>query len=653
MEHIENEKLSKSAIFKHLRADVKSAKKAKTEVDEMMAESNRIYDGTQDKDNDKDLVLKEVAKFIENQKPSVIEPFVDQVKPIRVSGKDGLKSRVAEQYLNKMFTQKFNRQKFTEDVLDVMSREGTVWVRSGWDFREITETENFKNVELEDALEAEKIEDLVENKDGTYNYKVTKTKIINNNPIATVWRNEHVYPDPEAKSDDEIRFLAVRRTQTISELRESKLYKEKDLQKIERKVYNDDEGSALQTDREAKGKGYGQDEYFNVLDKSRQKIDIIEYWGYYDVNNDGIAEPIIATWVEGHNVNLRLEENKFNIGTIPFHRQVYSSVTFSLWGNPLAFFIGDLQTIKAGTIQGILDNMSLANNGQKFIKRGTLDYVNFKRMQNGDSTVIVNGDPKGIADGSYNNIPQSVFQVVALVDKEGSDMAGVNQGSQIGNKQIDSADFDSGQSSTSQNRTEDLVRKISQLYKQIFSDWLKMASMYLENEQIESYLKEEEMEFLDVFEDGDFDVTVTVGSRTSTDARLRELNLLMQQTGDDYEIKTILEAEMFELMNKPDLAEKIRNRQPPQPSEMELMMQQIEMQKAQLELSKLQVEIQKIQSDGQAIMIKAQASMEGATNGRISATSKARVDGAKSQDIEVDSWKKTVETGQEQQTQGQ
>ena len=41
-------------------------------------------------------------------------------------------------------------------------------------------------------------------------------------------------------------------------------------------------------------------------------------------------------------------------------------------------------------VRGIFDNMSLANNGQKFMQRGAVDYINFKRLNNGERYIVVN-----------------------------------------------------------------------------------------------------------------------------------------------------------------------------------------------------------------------------------------------------------------------
>ena len=41
-----------------------------------------------------------------------------------------------------------------------------------------------------------------------------------------------------------------------------------------------------------------------------------EYWGYWDINNDGIVKPFVATWVG--DVMIRLEENPYPDKQLPY-----------------------------------------------------------------------------------------------------------------------------------------------------------------------------------------------------------------------------------------------------------------------------------------------------------------------------------------------
>jgi len=394
--------------------------------------------------------------------------------------------------------------------------------------------------------------------------------------------------------------------------------------------------------RDANARSYGYDRTYQAKDIARQKIDVIEYWGYYDMDGDGIAEPIIAVWVDKFDCDLRLEKNPFPQKKIPFHRQVYSSRPYSLWGNALAYFIGDLQRIKSGIVRGILDNMSLANNGQKFVQRGALDYVNFKRMNNGERHIIVN-KPNSVEDGSYNQLPQSVFQTLQMVDSEGQQLSGLIGDGGLNSANGNKADGEFTPTSTSQQRMADTVRKISELLDNVFTDWIAMGNEFMTNEQIDALFTDQEETYLDAL-DGKFEITVSTGTVTNKMNQIKELNMLMQQTGDDVELKKMLSAEMFDLFDKPDLAEKLRMTPPPQPSPMQIQMQQLELQEQQLKNSLLQAQIQKTLMDGQSGSVKAQASMEGATNGRISSTSKASVDNAKAQQTRVDTALKPAET---------
>ena len=112
---------------------------------------------------------------------------------------------------------------------------------------------------------------------------------------------------------------------------------------------------------------------------------------------------------------------------------------------------------------------------------------------------------------------------------------------------------------------------------------------------------------------------------------------------DNEKLKDMISAEMFDLFDKPELADKIRMTPPPQPSPMQVQMEQLQLQEQMLKNQLLQVQIQTTQMDSQSGAVKAQASMEGATNGRISATSKSTVDKAKVQETSVNTALRPVE----------
>ena len=545
----------------------------------------------------------EVAKQIAKLKANLTEPFTNSSYPIRLSTtKHSNRIRVQQKYLNSEFTSNFNRVDFMEKFSDIICREGTVWAKSIWRYDESNKREVLENASINEIISRDYDPDVIrKNKDKEdsfyveYNHKVLKE----NRPDAIICRNEHIYPDPSARSRDELRFLCHEKEYTISQLREMNRFDEETLEKLEKEIGEKD-STSLGTARDSKNQDYGYKEGFNTKDSTRKKVSIIEYYGYYDLNDDGIAEPIFASWSKNGKVNLILEESGMPHNPIPFYNAVFSAVPYSLWGNPLAYFIDDNQRAKTGIVRGIMDNMSLANNGQKFIKNGSIDYLNFKRMIQGEKYIQINGDPvEAIRDGSFNNLPTSIFNVYEMISKESEEISG-NNGNGIGLKGKTSED--DGQNLTlSQQMQLGLVLKTSSLLSSIMKDWLKMAESFLENEQIESLFTENDMVDLFVFEDNDnINVTFKVATNAQRQIRLQQINLLLQQSkalGEmmPQEQMRGLVAEMFELFDMFEQADKVRT-YIPQPSEEQLMLQQIGLENAMLENAKIKLEMEEIQS---------------------------------------------------------
>ena len=121
--------------FKDLRKDFDNAKKSKQEIDDLMTTWNDIYEGKLTKNipaNRSKLVMKEMAKQIEWQKPNMTEPFTSTTNPIRMSGASQRRAQIMQKYANMHFVGNFDRHDFMERLVDVMLREGTVWVKTGW-----------------------------------------------------------------------------------------------------------------------------------------------------------------------------------------------------------------------------------------------------------------------------------------------------------------------------------------------------------------------------------------------------------------------------------------------------------------------------------------------------------------------------------------
>jgi hypothetical protein len=245
--------------------------------------------------------------------------------------------------------------------------------------------------------------------------------------------------------------------------------------------------------------------------------------------------------------------------------------------------------------RGMIDNMSLANNGQKFIQRGALDYVQFKRMTNGERYIQTNLDAKvAITDGSFNQLPQSAFNMMSMFTQETQELSGINSSTPALNTQVQNktATGAMAQTTMSQQRMADAVRNLASMMKGVFEDWIAYAREFVEPIQMVEMFGD----YVQITRDdlkGDYDIAIKVTTEMNKQTQIQQLNLMMQQAqaiGEGAPPQAInkLVAEMLDLFDKPGLAEEFRNYKP-QPNQMAI-------QNQQLELAKLQAEIEEIRA---------------------------------------------------------
>ncbi len=624
-----DEEESEKNIFNDFRHDFEAAKDAKTTIDELITEWNDLYYGVRrNKDGDilksrpnkSSITMKEVAKQIEWSKPNVTEPFTSTRHPIQlVDMKNQKRARTIEKWANHEFTEEFDREEFIDQAADVMLREGTVWVQTSWE----TKTENDRlvipSISLEEIMRNPvDPDDISQNEDGTYSVEYNQMKTTRNNADSVVCRNEHCFPDPAARTEAEIRFFAIVKLMTISDLRDLGTISEEKLEALQSKITSEDrEDTPLGQARNNDAKDYGYDSDYEPNDVVRKHIRIVEYWGFYDLNNDGVAEPVRAYFAEKYNDNLLVEENPMPFKAIPFDRAVYSARPFSLWGNAMAFFLGDNQRAKTGIVRGIFDNMSLANNGQKFMLRGAVDYVNFKRMNNGERYIVVN-KADAITDGKYNQIPSSAFTTLQMFTKESEDLVGVSSGGPALSNENVGKDGQQAQLTMSQQRMAAIVRNLSNLLRKMIGKWISMGEIFLSDQQIHQMFTPEEEVDMNVFANSSHaKIKVRVGTEVNRNMKLQQYNMLMQQAkvleGElpPGAMKNMV-AEMFDLFDMHEDATAMRLYEK-KPSPEEQAMQKMQMQEQQLKNQKLQTEINVMTKDVSARYMNAEARMMEAT----------------------------------------
>jgi hypothetical protein len=566
--------IKKAELLSALKADLKAADLLKRDQDAIMSKWKAEYNGDpygNEKKGKSAIVSRDIKKQSEWQHATIVDPFVstsDVIKCIPITWEDEESARQNELLLNTQFCRKFDRFNFMSKAVKVLDREGTLVVQTGWDYEDEEVTTMAEMVVIDEETGREIIVE----------QEVTETVVKKNQPTAKVCRNEDIYIDPTCQDNlDNAQFVIYRYETDLSSLKKDGRYKNLDkVARFHREDFDYDPPDETE---------------FKFSDEPRKKLVVYEYWGNYDVNNDGIAEPIVCAWV--NDVIIRLQSNPYPDGKAPFIVVPFNSVPFKIHGEANAELIGDNQKVKTAIVRGIIDNMAQSNNGQVAIRKGALDQINRKKFLAGQNFEF-NGSPGDFWQGSYNNIPGSAFDMIGLMNNEiesitgtKSFSGGINAGS-LGA----TATGARGALDATATRRMNIVRNVAEnLIKPLIRKWMSYNSEFLEDEEVVRVTNEKFVPIRRDDLDGKVDLDITISTAEDNAAKSQELSFLLQTLGpnEDPVIRRTLMADIMELMRMPDQAKRIREYQAPQDP--------VQEQLKKLELERLVLENERLKAD--------------------------------------------------------
>jgi len=570
------------------------------------------YDGVikkKAKRNHSDIVWRIVQKQGETLISSLSKPFISGDKNIMITPmtkNDSYKAKLDEGILNHFHDKKMDKNDFYKNLTRVMVQEGTAWVSCGWDFVETSQSQ-----EINRELSEEESQNLAskgfetETRDGST--IIIKKRTIENNPATSVVENGSAYPDPDAKNYADMKYFILEDETTLSDMiSKGHIYKDNEVAKIKEELK-----------REVSGV-YGD----NDVKLEEKKFKLYQYWGKADIENKGEYPMCVGVFMQtGKKVELiKMTKTPYPHDRIPYVPFQFVKQTNTVWGNGLAYLVADIQEVYTHLMRGILDNTAFSNNGQKFFRKNALDNTNLKRYLEKDKFVEVNTSDSisnAMQDGGFNQIPQSIFQLLNNLDVEAESLTGVNKmmlGITGAHMNASSSNF-SATMNMGQIRLLDITHNISFGMNIILRMWASMSNEWLSNEEKKSItgmdidqIKIEEVQKLskeygveelpadvaqkatmiimeevnDLFENSDIekDITIKVGTDGLKEIKINQLNMLMQQVGSlsqivDPSILKDLLAEYASLMDFPVVSDNIKA-YVPQPDPISEQMKQLE-----------------------------------------------------------------------------
>lgn len=559
-------KINKSELLQALKSDMKSSESLKNDQDAKIEDWLNQYHGKpygNEQTGKSAIISRDIKKQSEWQHATIVDPFVstsDIIKCIPITFEDEASAKQNELLLNAQFCRKFDRFNFMSKAVKVLDREGTAIIQTGWDYEDKEVVSLVDTVVINDFGEEEVAEE-----------EVTETIVIKNQPTAKVCRNEDIYVDPTCQDNlDSAEFVIHRYETNLSSLRSDGRYKNLD--------------KVMKSGREDYDYNSPDDTEFRFSDEPRKKLVVYEYWGNYDVDGDGIAEPIVCAWI--NDIIIRLGANPYPDSKPPFIVVPFNSTPFKIHGEANAELIGDNQKVKTAVIRGIIDNMSQSTNGQVATRKGALDPVNKKKFLAGKNFEF-NGSLNDFWQGSYNQIPGSAFDMISVMNNEiesitgtKSFSGGINAGS-LGA----SATGARGAMDATATRRMNIVRNVAEnLIKPLMRKWISYNSEFLEDEEVVRVTNDKYVPVRRDDLEGRVDIDITIATAEDNAAKSQELSFLLQTLGpsEDPAIRRTIMADIMELMRMPEQAKRMREFKP-EPDAMEQKMKELQLENLMLE----------------------------------------------------------------------
>ena len=528
------------------------------------------------------------------------EPFLSannlfKVDP--VTFQDVEAARQNQLILNKQFRVDIDRVKFINKYIRTAVNTGTAIVKLSWETRVGTVTEEMPIYAqtLDDALaflQSQVMMGQMEEQEahlllqtgqpiqvGTQPMEVEREII--NRPVLQVRDSRNVIIDPSCEGCiDNAQFIVDMYLSDLSTLKKDGRYK--NLEMIEGRdfsIYNEDyyyeSNSKI-------------DPMFSFNDRPRKKLLVYEYWGYWDIHNDGMTVPIVATWVG--NTMIRLEENPFPDQKLPFVVVQYLPPdNDSVYGDADAALLEDNQNIIGAITRSIIDLIGRSANAQQGVRKDLLDVVNRDRFNKGldfEFNPVAN-----LQDAMYMTklpeIPRSALELIQLQNNEAEAISGVKSFSggissqALGNT---ATGIRSALDAVSK-RELGILRRLSNGLQEIGKKIVAMNSAWLPDEEV---IRITDDEFVTIKRDdlaGNFDLSIEISTAESDNQKAEELAYMLQTVGNSlpFEMSQLILVKIAELRKLPDLAKMIKDYQPqPDPLAQEMAQLQNDMLKAQI-----------------------------------------------------------------------
>jgi hypothetical protein len=546
-----------------------------------------------------------VREHVEWTKPALSEAILSTKNMFKISpigSEDVLGATQNSLVINNQWSNKISKVPLVDRIVEVLTEEGTVIVKTGWEsvdgVKEVKKEqpvfatpEQLMQMVQQGQIPPEQAQQSVETGQpiqiGTEIVYVEEPTLIKNQPTYEVCNNANITIDPTCDGIvEDAKFAIYEFNTNYAELVQYKYSKDK--------ITGEESGFYHNTSVFKSGSegGYDYDEFisdesnnFKFDDSTRKRLKAYEYWGYWDIQGDGVLVSIVATWI--NNTLVRLEENPFPHGRIPFSTAAYMPRKGGYHGEPDGELLKQSQA-RIGRMGRAIDDKTAEDAvGQKFIHESFLKPSAKNAMEKGNTTYYSgNMHPKdAIWKNDVQPLGSTQFDIITKEEKKAAELSGgvAFTGPSSNPKLGGGVPQKSSMDATAQRKLS-VLRRLGAMFEDMARMTISMNQVYLSETEI---VRATGDQFITIARDdleGRFDFNVEISTPEKDGEQANRIMTLMQTNAASQSPETVkmMYVKMLELWKMPEEAQAIREQQPPPPDSRQERMLDLQIQEQEL-----------------------------------------------------------------------
>lgn len=609
--------------YKDLNADLDAARSDHDKYVARLKEYRVNYNGGKDikalpnKSTVKSMLIRKQSEW---RYPVLEEPFLNTVSLFDVNPRTGEDEEGAiqnAQLLNYQWNIKVDKVALVTKMVRNYEDEGTAIIQTGWNAEYKDELVNVEkpvyatpeesimmldmlvqNGEMTPEQRIEFLESGQAMQKGTEIVQEVQSVLAENHVTYMVKDNESVIVDPSCGDDlSAAGFIICEYETNISELKKHEYEKDEETGEETGYYHNLSSLKGMQNEESQYKRIHGEDKLedsFEYSDEARRKLTAYEYWGYWDINDDNVLVPIVATWIG--TVLIRLEKSPFPFKGLPFDAAANLPLKNNWRGEPSGVLIVDNQEQIGRMTRAMNDMVSRQAVGQTFISDQFFPNRTEKDNYNdGKTTYYRHGmDPKrDIYREKVDSIDNTTMSVIAFNESQAESLTGTKP---FGSSGISTAGGATGVRSatdaTAKRELSALRRLSGSLMSGIGRKTIMMNQAFMSEEQViritnKNYvtIKREDIQ-------GEFDLIVDVSTPEKDNEKAQDLGFIMQTNAATMDPKLAQKVlgKIVRLKKEPGLADDIEGFEH-QPTEQEQEQHRANMEEASMRKKLLQMQI--------------------------------------------------------------